>query len=322
MDLDGDGIADVVSGSWPGELYFFKGLGKGKYAAAETLTGKDGKKINVDRASTVFAADWRGTGRVDLLVGGIDGFVWLVPDESEKGKAAYGKPVQLKAAGKEIQVAGGDSHPVVADWEGTGKPGLVVGCGDGGVLWFRNEGTKAEPKLAAAVTLVTAPKEASDKDAKQKGPTRGTRAKVWVGDWNGDGHLDLLVGDFSMSYGEAPKMTDADKKRQKELQEKQSEADKALAPYIEAIGAIYKDRNEKKMVEGEFEKKMTAAAEKYKKELAERNKLYSELSKFERPYQYHGYVWVFLREATASASRWGSGVTPRLAHDNQGEPGG
>ena len=30
MDLDGDGRTDILSGSWPGELYFFKGEGKGK----------------------------------------------------------------------------------------------------------------------------------------------------------------------------------------------------------------------------------------------------------------------------------------------------
>ena len=28
MDLDGDGITDVLSGSWPGELFFFRGRGK------------------------------------------------------------------------------------------------------------------------------------------------------------------------------------------------------------------------------------------------------------------------------------------------------
>ena len=145
MDLDGDGVSDVLSGSWPGELYFFKGLGKGKYSPPDVLKDKDGKVIKVGSASTVFAADWRGTGRLDLLVGCIDGFVWLVPNEGARGKPAYGKPVKLKAADKEIRVPHGDSHPVAADWQGDGKPGLVVGCGDGSVLWFRNEG----PRTAA-----------------------------------------------------------------------------------------------------------------------------------------------------------------------------
>ena len=50
MDFDGDGTSDLLSGSWPGELYFFKGDGKGKFAAGETLKDKDGKVIKLGSA--------------------------------------------------------------------------------------------------------------------------------------------------------------------------------------------------------------------------------------------------------------------------------
>src|SRR5262245_7801913 len=160
------------------------------------LKDKDGKVIKLGSASTVFACDWRGSGKLDLLVGDIQGHAWLVPNEGTRAKPAYGKAVKLQAGGQDIRVGHGDSHPVMADWDGSGKPGLVVGCGDGAVLWYKNVGTRTEPKLAAAKTLVAAPPQQNFNDPKPvKEAGRGTRAKVWVGDWNGDGQLDLLVGD-------------------------------------------------------------------------------------------------------------------------------
>ena len=54
MDFDGDGIGDILSGSYPGELYFFKGKGKGEFAAPVKLQ-RDGKAINLGPSSTVFA---------------------------------------------------------------------------------------------------------------------------------------------------------------------------------------------------------------------------------------------------------------------------
>src|SRR5581483_6036837 len=124
--------------SWPGELYFFKGLSKGQFAKGEKLTDRNGKEIKLGSASTAFAADWNGDGVLDLLVGDIAGHVWLVPNEGTARKPAFGTPRKLEADGKVIQVPHGDSHPVVADWDGDGVPDLVVGCGNGGVLWYRN----------------------------------------------------------------------------------------------------------------------------------------------------------------------------------------
>ena len=79
---------DILTGCWPGELYFFKGQGKGKFAKGETLKDTDGKVIKIGSASTVFACDWRGSGKLDLLVGDISGHVWLVPNEGTRTKPA------------------------------------------------------------------------------------------------------------------------------------------------------------------------------------------------------------------------------------------
>src|SRR5262249_12967293 len=150
--------------------------------------------------------DWDGDGLLDLLVGSIEGNVFLVPNEGKPGTYAFGKPRKLEADGKPIQVAHGDSHPVAADWDGDGKLDLIVGTGAGSVLWYRNVGTAKEPKLAAAQTLVAESPSAQGQRGKEAG--HGMRVKVCVTDWDGDGRLDLLVGDFDTVMSEAPKLND------------------------------------------------------------------------------------------------------------------
>jgi FG-GAP-like repeat len=120
VDFDGDGIGDILSGSFPGDLYFFKGKGKGEFAAAVKLQ-RDGKVINLGPSSTVFAVDWRGTGRLDLLIGNMQGDLYLLPNDGTKANPCYGTPRKLEAGGKPIQAPHhGDSQPVAADWDGDG----------------------------------------------------------------------------------------------------------------------------------------------------------------------------------------------------------
>ncbi len=61
-------------------------------------------------------------------------------------------PVRLEAAGKPIDTEIGHAAPFVSDFDGDGVQDLLVGQFGGGVLWiYRNEGTNAQPKLAAGV---------------------------------------------------------------------------------------------------------------------------------------------------------------------------
>ena len=46
MDFDGDGRLDLISGSYdPGELYLFRGSGRGAFEAPEVIKDKDGRPI-------------------------------------------------------------------------------------------------------------------------------------------------------------------------------------------------------------------------------------------------------------------------------------
>jgi hypothetical protein len=292
VDLDGDGKLDVITGSWPGELYWFRGLGDGKFAAAEKIRDRDDKEIKVGNASTVFATDWRATGKLDLIVGNIEGFVYLIPNEGSPGKYAYGKPQKLKAAGKEIKVPHGDAGPVVADWDRDGKPDLIVGTGAGSVLWYRNIGSRQQPELAAAQTLV--PESHLDWQQGLKPDNWGIRAKVCVTDWNGDGWPDILMGDFGVSLGENPAKTDADKAAAAQAEKAYQEA---LKPYLTIMAELNrppagetpeeKKKREEKI--SEWKERMRLAEVTLEKAAAARQK-------YTRRQELHGNVWLFLRK--------------------------
>jgi hypothetical protein len=201
VDLDGDGRTDMLSGSWPGELFVFKRKPNGAFAAPEKLKSGLLSALNVGKASAVAAADWDGDGDIDLIVGNIDGQVWLIENEGTKQKPALVRKAPLEVKHVAITVDGGDAGPCVADWDGDGKLDLILGSGSGSVAWYRNVGTATKPELAAAETLVE--KAPSPWEGKADLTRSCVRTKPAVADWNGDGQPDLLVGDF-VSVGKTP----------------------------------------------------------------------------------------------------------------------
>ena len=194
MDLDGDGRTDMISGSWPGEIYVFSRKPNGTFSIPEKLKSNLMSVLHVGRASAVAAADWDGDADLDLIVGNIDGQVWLLSNEGTKQKPSFGRKEQLKVKGQPIVAEGGDAGPCVADWDGDGKLDLILGSGSGAVLWYRNVGTATKPELAAPVTLIEKAKDPWEGRADLKRSC--VRSKPTVVDWNGDGRQDLLVGDF------------------------------------------------------------------------------------------------------------------------------
>jgi hypothetical protein len=329
VDLDGDGIPDLISGSWPGEIFFFRGKGKGQFDAPIKLKDKFGKTINVGgglrrdsgdmilvagdakfeetdkgqciiyegeripiphdkqggitgTASTVHAVDWDGDGLIDLLIGDIRGNVYLLRNEGTRQKYAFGKAEQLQAGGKPVRVDS-DAGPFACDWDGDGKVDLLVGCGDGSVKFYRNIGTGNTPQLAAGVQLIPPSEPPFGGTDAPKEPRRGIRAKVCAVDWNGDGRLDLLVGDYTTQRTNLPEQTAAQKTEQDKIRKKaQAVRERYVALSSKTFGPMrIKDKTERQKLE---------------KEMAEVWKEYSSLSKQLPPeYENHGWVWLYLR---------------------------
>lgn len=81
----------------------------------------------------------------------------------------------------------------VADWDLDGKWDIIAGTTTGSVYWFPNLGRKGAPRFADAQMLVNAPEKG--RTSKEKIVWPGERVQVSVGDHNGDGLPDLLMGD-------------------------------------------------------------------------------------------------------------------------------
>jgi hypothetical protein len=74
----------------------------------------------------------------------------LMPNLDDGPAQELGPPVRLEAAGKAIDTEIGHAAPFVGDFDGDGIDDLLVGQFGDGILWiYRNEGTNAQPKLAA-----------------------------------------------------------------------------------------------------------------------------------------------------------------------------
>ena len=166
MDFDGDGILDLVSGSYdPGDLYLFRGQGKGRFAAAEVIRDKSGKPIlkvpdqknRVESFGSWMAlVDWNDRGVLDILVGTFDGMMFLRRNEGTRTKPVYSdKNEWVMAGNKRLRVPGGaHANPVIADWDGDGLWDILTGSADGGVYWYRNVGARGKPQFSRPVALV------------------------------------------------------------------------------------------------------------------------------------------------------------------------
>jgi hypothetical protein len=212
VDVNGDGKLDILSGSYSrhdpdmaGLFQVLYGDAEGTFRPAEVLNGSDGKPLILqfragqsgvtDKICTrPFAVDLNGDGKLDIVSGNFTGTFGLFLGEGD-GKFAP-TSTWLEADGKPMRVSA-HSDPFLVDWDGDGDLDLLSGASDGGAYLFVNEGSRTEPKFGAKQTLVPAHRgtrgASTFGDAHITGPQGSTR--VWADDVDGDGKLDLLLGD-------------------------------------------------------------------------------------------------------------------------------
>ena len=114
--------------------------------------------------ATPVSYDWNGDGRDDLVCGNAAGYIGFIENLDGGDPPKWAAPVLLEADGHVIRIQAGENGSIqgpaeskwgyttlsVADWDMDGLPDLIVNSIWGKVIWYRNLGTRTQPKLAAA----------------------------------------------------------------------------------------------------------------------------------------------------------------------------
>lgn len=270
FDYDGDGRTDVLTGAFSGEAYVFRRNRNGTFAKAEMLLNKRGQlrmgrltagdRPLVSYNSTVFAHDWDGDGDADLLLRNC-----LVLNEGTRRQPVFGDARRIEIAGKRIY----PDKSCMSDWDGDGKHDLIAKNGRD-IVWCRNTGDNGQPAFDAPKVLVSTRDYADEP---------GWLHAFCVADFNGDGRLDLLVGDRDTVAVERSEQQEA------EASANWAKRNDALSEYRSLIEGASREQ--------QIEAARTALGkwEEFAAEIVESGQLTNPR------HEYHGRVWLYSRLA-------------------------
>lgn len=184
-NLGGDTDIDLMIGTSGGIVYGYENTGT---ASAPAWTARSGWNTpNVGTNSNPALGNLDGAGGLDLMIGLSTGNV-----VGYRNTGTSSAPAWTAEPNWNVAIGGTDAAPTLADLDGDGLLDLLVGAADGITYAFKNTGSASAPTWTAQASWNVA--------------DIGDNAAPTLGDLDGDGYLDLLIGSslgFNYAYRNA-----------------------------------------------------------------------------------------------------------------------
>ncbi|MCB2155986.1 VCBS repeat-containing protein [bacterium] len=166
LDWDKDGDPDIIVGEEDGRVSLIENAGKGR-AKAPVYFKQRAYEIKFGALDTPWPVDWDGDGDDDIILGNTAGFIALLENLDGGSPPQFSTPQFLEADGEVIRIMAGENLSIqgpaeakwgytavtVADWNSDGLPDIVTNSIIGKIVWYKNVGTRTEPKLTGPLSI-------------------------------------------------------------------------------------------------------------------------------------------------------------------------